>query len=303
MPVTPAPVSYQSQIVFKGALAGAQSGVPTLSVGASTQSLDWRDPLSANPSPAPIMIISPNAPNGEFMGSPDDAVGGTALAIVSPMPSAAPQVTFSVNGVQPNLVPTATPAPGVTPQPGVVGAINVSGSNAAENTQAAGTVTATIGAPVSQAPTTPVYEYRGIDIDCEMLYTNDMQGATWNGTTWVAASSPSNADIYATYTAPQCSAPWVAGTQAVLHTPYGGVLFNSATPCSDFSASQWSNTFTSIPLATVGTMLPDYSFNSILLFKTASGNIAKLCPTAIGNATEPILGGAIEVSGDSIDGF
>ena len=308
IPATPAPVVpvYQSQIVFTGALAGKQSGVSTLGVAlaAPQTSLNKRSPFAApGATPVPIMILSPNGPNDSFMGSTDNAVGGIVSVVVSPEPQTPVSIAMSFSGVQPSVVPTNSPAPTYTNPPGVVGVIGVAGSAAAVGTQAAGVATATVSAPVNQAPQTPIYEYQSIGLDCANIYPNDFGGASWNGTTWVGASSPATADIYMTDTSPQCNAPWATASQPTLNVPYGGVLFNNSTPCSSFTASQWSNTFTSIPMATVGTILPDYSMNAVLLFKTASGAIAKICPTATGNIQNPIYGGAIEVSGDSIDGF
>ncbi len=303
-PPTTAPVSYQAQIVFKGPLAGSQSGVSTLSTGREIQSMNQRGILAApGATPVPIMILSPNGPNDSFMGSTDNAVGGIVSVVVSPEPQTPVSIAMSFSGVQPSVVPTNSPAPTYTNPPGVVGVIGVAGSAAAVGTQAAGVATATVSAPVNQAPQTPIYEYQSIGLDCANIYPNDFGGASWNGTTWVGASSPATADIYMTDTSPQCNAPWATASQPTLNVPYGGVLFNNSTPCSSFTASQWSNTFTSIPMATVGTILPDYSMNAVLLFKTASGAIAKICPTATGNIQNPIYGGAIEVSGDSIDGF
>ena len=312
MPPTPAPVAYQAQIVFKGPLAGSQSGVSTLSGYRSVQSMNQRGILAApGATPVPIMVLSPTGPNDEFMGGTADSFGGTAEAIVSPMPSAAPHVAFSVSGANAVLASTPSPAPGVTSSPGVVGAVNVYGPNGSADSQSAGVVTAVIANPVSESPTTPVYDYESVALDCGNVFPGDIPGASWNGAAWVPATSPANADIYLTdsttlntgATQLVCPAPWAQGNQPVLHTPYGGVTYNTDTPCAAFAASQWSNTFTSIPMATLGTLMPDGSLNSVILFKTANGAIAKICPVATGNAQQAFYGGAIEVSGSSIDGF
>ena len=311
-PPTTAPVAYQAQIVFKGPLAGSQSGVSTLSGYRDVQSMNQRGILAApGATPVPIMVLSPDGPNDEFMGGSANSSGGTAEAVVSPMPSDVPQVMFSVSGAGAVLAPTPSPAPGVTSAPGVVGATNVFGPGGSVDSQSAGTVTATIANPVAQAPVTPVYDYESVALDCGNVFAGDVPGVTWNGTAWISAASPSNADIYMTDTTTlnpgatqlPCPAPWAYGNQPILHTPYGGVAFNTDTPCAAFSASQWTNTFTEIPMATLGALMPDGSLNAVVLFKTSTGAIAKICPVATGNGQQAFYGGAIEVSGAGVDGF
>ena len=311
-PPTPMPVAYQAQIVFKGPLAGSQSGVSTLSGYRDVQSMNQRGILAApGATPVPIMVLSPSGPNDEFMGGTANSFGGTAEAVVSPMPSAVPQVTFSVSGANAVLASTPSPAPGATSAPGVVGATNVYGPGGSADSQSAGTVTAAIANPVAQAPTTPVYDYESVALDCGNVFAGDVPGVTWNGTAWIPATSPSNADIYMTDTTTlnpgatqlPCPAPWAYSNQPILHTPYGGVAFNTDTPCAAFSASQWTNAFTDIPMATLGTLMPDGSLNAVVLFKTSTGAIAKICPVATGNAQQALYGGAIEASGAGVDGF
>ena len=309
-PPTTAPVSYQAQIVFKGTLAGSQSGLSTLSGYRSVQSMNQRGILAApGATPVPIMVIS--AANVE--GGPGYAFGGTVEAVVSPMPSALPQVAFSQTNPNAVIQATPSPAPGATPfplSPGVVGVADINGTSAA-NPQAAGAASASLANPVNATVSVPVYSYGVIEVNCALQYPGDAAGFAWNGSSWTPETTVAASDIYSTEPlsgAPQaaCAAPFTTplGTTAMIHFPYGAVAFSDDTPFSSLTASQWSNAFTSISCTTLMAPNPDGSINAEILFKTANGSIAKIFPNVVGgNSDQCDLAGAVEVSGDSIDGF
>ena len=307
-PPTTAPVAYQAQIVFKGPLAGSQSGVSTLSGYRDVQSMNQRGILSnVGPTPVPIMVLSPNAP-GTVFGSPQGAYGGTVEAVVSPEPSASPQVAFSSTNANAALSPAPTPAPGATPfnyGPGVVAVADVTGGSVV-NAQSAGTATATIASPVNAAPTTQVYAYQAIEVNCLLQFPGDAAGFSWNGSTWSPETTIAASDVYNTDASSGCAAPFDSGsgTTAMIHFPYGAVAISDDTPFASLTASQWSNAFTAIDCATLTAPNPDGSIDAEILFKTANGSIAKIFPNSVGgNSIQCSLAGAIEVSGDSVDGF
>ena len=307
MPPTPAPVAYQAQIVFSGPMAGSQSGVGTLSVGREIQSMN-RMPLAAG-TPAPIMVLS--APNVE--GGAGSSYGGTIQVYASPEPATPPAVTLSVTNPNAVITATPTPAPGQTPFPepsGVVAVADVNGVVSA-TAQTAGTAKASLASPVFASASAQVYSYGVIEVNCigsinpdtglyQPQYPGDSGGWQWNGTAWVADNNPATSDIYVTAPSPGCQGAFVSSAPT-LHAPYGATNISDDTDFAGISASQWTNAWTSIPASTLMTPNIDGSLNAIILFKTQSGAIAKLFPNAISSQGD--IAGAIEVSGDSIDGF
>ena len=308
VPATPAPIAYQAQIVFKGALAGSQSGASTLSIGRSIQSMNQRGILAApGATPVPIMVVSPmTASDNVGIAYGVSSLGGAVDVVVSPMPSSTPQVTFA--STNPNAV-LQTPAPNASPLPLPANAIaqQLVGSNPnALNAQSAGSITATVGSPISSSPSTAVYTYAAIDLLCAPFQSappGTFPAFAWNGTSWVGQNVIVGADIY--LSGPQCTDAGFQTneSQQTIHFPGGGATFSTDTPFAAFTASQWTNIETSIPVQSLDTMNPDGSFNSVILFKTASGAVAKIFPVDLGIANGGEYGGAIEVSGDSIDGF
>ncbi len=305
-PPTPQPVAYQAQLVFKGPLAGSQSGISTLSTGREIQSMNQRGILSApGATPVPIMVLSPNAP-GTVLGAPQGSFGGIVEVVVSPAPSASPQVAFSQTNANAAISPAPTPQPGQTPFPygaNVVAVADVTGGSTV-NAQSAGSATATITSPVNTAPTTQVFAYQVISVNCLLQSPGDAAGFAWNGSTWTPETTIAASDVYNTDASSGCAAPFDSGTTAVLNFPYGAVALSDAIPFSSLIASQWSNSFTSISCASLMAPNPDGSINATILFKTANGSIAKLFPNSVGgNSIQCSLGGAVEVSGSSIDSF
>ena len=309
-PPTTAPVSYQAQIVFKGPLAGSQSGVSTLSTGREIQSMNQRGILAApGATPVPIMVIS--AANVE--GGAGSVYGGVVQVYASPLPPSAPAVEMSQTNANAVVSATPTPMPGQTPFPeptGVVAVVDVTGTQS-NTPQQSGIATATLGSPVNASATVQVFSYGVIEVDCigginpdtglyQPQYPGDSPGWQWSGTAWLPDSDPGTSDIYSTAPSPGCQGSFVSSTPEI-HAPYGAVAISDDTPFSSLSASQWQNAWTSISSQTLMTPNPDGSLNAIILFRTKSGAIAKLFPNSI--STQGDIAGAIEVSGDSIDGF
>ena len=300
-PPTTAPVSYQAQIVFKGPLAGSQSGVSTLSTGREIQSMNQRGILAApGATPVPIMVVTALAANGTLDGSPANVYGGVVQVVVSPLPSASPQVAFSNTN---NAAVLATAAPTTLPS-GVIAQENVSSGNVV-NTQASGVVTAAITNPISQSPQTQVYAYAPISISCANPEpAGSSPGWAYANGAWAPALSPGASDIY--LTGPSCPGAFYATTPdptyAVLNFPGGGSTISTDTPFSSISATQWVNTETSVDLESINTPQPDGSFSGEVLAKTRSGSIFKIFPNSFGPFPGDVSG-AVEVSGASIDGF
>lgn len=298
-PPTPTPVAYQAQLVFKGPLAGAASGISTLSIGRSVQSMNQRGILAApGATPAPIMVVTALAANGTLDGSPSNIYGGTVQAVVSPAPSSSPSAAFS-NTNNAAVLGSISPAP--TLPANVVAEQNVTSGNVVD-TQSAGTVTATISSPVNQSVQTPVYAYAPISVTCENPEpAGSAPGWAYVNSAWVTESTPAASDIY--LTGPDCPGSFYAATaDAALNFPGGGLLFSTDTPFSSLTASQWVATQTSVDMQTIDALNPDGSQNTELLAKTRGGAIFKLFPNSFGPVPGDISG-AIEVSGNSIDGF
>lgn len=302
----PPQTQYTAQLRFVGTLAGhtamqsdlrrAQS--VTLGSGTST--------------PIPIMIVAPIFNNCMPYDCAVEPGGqqGIVQAVVSPMPSIAPSISFSQNANGVSIIATPTPAPSTTPAPLPSGVIAETGiGNTAPNVQSAGTATATIGNPVNAQPATPVYQYLGIAAVCDYTVGPGASevgpGWAWNGSAWKPVSDPTQADLYVT--GKYCTGSYVDATDAngTLHFPGGGTLLSTDTPFSAIAASQWSNTEASVTSAALGVANADGSYNAILVAKTRDGqHIFKIFPTAFGDDNGGLnYVGGVEVAGAGVDGF
>lgn len=305
-PPTNAPkIAYTAEIDFAGALGGAQtiqSGLRrVLSQGAPA-------------TPIPVQIVAPDY-NGSNIGY-DGCLGndcavdqGEVLVIVSPAPSAMPTTTLSNDTPHTTVVPTPSPSPGTTPGPEPTGTVSVQTiqGDGTINVQTAGNIVATIGAPVNLAPTTAVYQYLGIALECNIdprYPDGSSQGWKWTGTAWQADPDPSTADIYVTGS--KCNDGYgVAGDPGTLRFPGGGTFLSDDTPFSSVPASAWANTYTSMPMQSVlDTPNPDGSDNALLVAKTRSGVVFKTYPLELGaSAGTAIYVSGVDVSGAGPDGF
>lgn len=295
----PPTTTYSAQLRFVGALAGhtIQSDL--------RRAQEARTPLDAGvATPIPIMVIS--APEAKAIVN---AVG-YVQAVVSPFPSAAPNVTFTQTNPNAQIVPTPSPAPSSTPQPLPSGVIAQQyAQSTGIQTQSAGTVSATIGSPVNAQPTTPIYSYMSIALDC--YSPGDIAGGTsagyaahsgwqWTGSTWAPDDDISTADIY--IDGPNCVAKNPSESEATIHVPGGETRLSTDTPFTSVTVSQWANSETSFTTTQALAQNPDYSTNALVVGKTRDGaRIFKLCPFAV--EYNDGYFGAIEVSGDSVDGF
>lgn len=295
-------VTYSARLVFVGPLAGARA--QSAQIQPELQSLRPQDDDST---PAPIMIASAISNNCNFFCGVAGNSQGVVEALVSPQPSMTPATSFSQTAADVELEPTPTPAPSATPAPlpsGVVAEDGVA-SNGATEVQTSGTATATIGDPVDESPTSPVYQYFAIAADCVSSQSPSGSGPgwAWNGSAWVQVSTPAQADVYVTGSS--CDGNYNVGADGgTLHFPGGGVFVSTDTPFSSVSASQWSNAYTSMSIATLEIQNGDGSLNAELIAKTRGGAIFKLFPNSLGGSTGDMsFDGAIEVSGDSVDGF
>jgi hypothetical protein len=262
--------------------------------------------MDASATPIPIMVVS------SFQSGVDtSAYGGQVEAVVSPMPSVSPTVTFTQTNANAKVVATPTPQPGATPVPlptGVIAA-EILASTSAVQAQSSGTASAQIGSPVNQTPTTPVYSYMSIALDCYPGPSNLVGagsanpytahfGWKWTGSTWAPDDNVSDADIYVD--GPNCVAPNSSEGFATIHVPGGESQLSTDTPFSSVSASQ---TFsgTSVNLDPVPPLTnADGSNNALIVGKTRDGlHVFKLFPNHLGFG----IFGAVEVSGDSVDGF
>lgn len=296
-PPTPSPthtpgVSFASKLVFVGGLAGA-SIQSDLRRAQSVHTMDA--------STAPIMVVS--EPESGLDAS---AYGGQVEAEVSPLPAAPePAVTFTQDN--PNAV-LSTPAPGASPQPlptGIIAEAIVTGANAVQ-AQSAGTASATIGDPVNQTPTAPVYSYMSIVLDCNSgygvlgsAYTTHF-GWKWTGSTWTVDDNVSDADVY--IDGPSCVAANPSESDVTVHVPGGDTRLSTDSAFNSVTASQWANGETSFTLTQAITSASDGSQTALVIGKTRDGSTTfKLFPNGL-SAGQGFFG-AVEVSGDSVDGF
>jgi hypothetical protein len=292
---TPPSPTFSSKIVFLGSLAGhtIQSDLRRMESVA----------MDASATPVPIMVVSAPDANADVA-----VYGGAVQAVVSPEPAFTPSVSFSQNN--PNAV-VVTPQPSASPQAlptGVIAQVFVNGTNTVQ-AQSAGTASAIIGAPVNQTPTTPVYSYMSVALDCHN--PGDIAGGTslgyaahfgwkWTGSTWAPDDNVSDADIYVD--GPSCVASNPSETVATIHIVGGDTRISTDTPFNAVSASLWANVETSFTTTTALMTNADGSVNALVIGKTRDGSHTfKLFPNEVGSNDG--FFGAVEVSGSSIDGF
>lgn len=285
---TTVPVSYTARIEFKGALAQAQ-----------IQGWLQRAPLDDAASPSPIMVLS------TYTGGPtDDGYGGQVYAMVSPLPSASPSVSYD-SSTQGAALSTPNPAESPLPLPsGAIGYADVNGTNA--TSPCSGTATATIGSPVNETPTTKIYCYAPIAVDCS--YTPGVEGYgvgsglyyqhfgwKWDGTSWAPDDDDTTADVY--IDGPSCVDVNAGETVPTIHIPGGDMRLAVSVSFAAVSASQWANSETSFTLA-------DANTDGLVIGKTRDGSATfKWFSNSIQTYPGGIFGG-IETSGGAPgDGF
>ncbi len=307
--VPPPPVqqqSYTASIRFVGPLAGAQ-------MQSDLRQAQSVSPMSAA-TPLPIMIMSPIA-NGMVGGSIFVGTNqqGVVQAIVSPSPGSTPAVTFSQTDTSATIAPTPTPAPGITPPPLPAGVVAENGvaSNGVDNVQASGVATAAVGSPVNQSPSTAIYQYMALGVDCiaptgagHLPSGSGEPGWYYTGSGWAQTTDPTKADIYVTGS--KCDGSYaVPGDNGTLNFPGGGTLISTDTPFSALAASQWANTETSVGMSALMLQNADGSINAELIAKTRDGlHIFKVFPNSVGGSAGDLdYEGAVEVSGAGVDGF
>lgn len=298
----PPATTYSAHLRFVGALAG-QTAIQSDLRRAQSVALD-----AGTATPIPIMIAAPiETVSGLGCVANECGVGGVVQVVVNPAPSASPAATtFANTAAHVKIVATPTPQPGATPAPlpsGVIAEANVQ-NDGTDNVQSSGIASASIGAPVNQQPTTQVYQYMAVGLECTPRDSTYSPGWAWNGSGWVTVFNPSQADLYVTGSG--CSGNFaVAGDTGTLHFPGGGTTISSDTPFSSVNASQWTNAQTGIAGSTLTAANPDGSVNAIIVAKTRDGqHIFKVFPNymaAYGNGLD--YAGAAEVSAAGVDGF
>lgn len=292
-PTVKPPISYTSKLVFDGALAGHTVQADIRQVQIATDAA----------TPIPIMVVEPPVANKDT-----SVYAGDLQVVVSPMPSAVPSVSVSQTDSGATIVSTPSPGPGQTPQPlptGVIAQVQVNGANVVQ-TQSAGTASATVGAPINETPSAPVYSYMSIEPSCltGMISPGGLQpayahhfGWQWTGTTWAPDDDVSSADVY--MDGPNCTAQNPSESGPIIHIPGGDVRISTDTPFNSITASQWSNAETSYDPNATGLVNPDGSFQCVVIGKTRDeSHVFKWFAANAG-----CLFGAIETSGTSVDGF
>lgn len=293
---TTAPVSYSARLIFTGALAGKQEIQSDLS----------RVPQSGDATPVPIMVVLP-VPNsgGTIGGTPSNSFGGTVSVEVSPMPSSVPSITFTnTNGASVLQTPNPSASPTALPS-GVIYQANVFGDPNA-TTQGSGVVSANIGSPVNASPTTAIYAYASISLECTTpMSAGSAPAWKWDATTsaWEIVSTIADADVY--LTGPACNIPGFVTTETwpTLHVPGGGTMYVNTMCFCDLVAASEANSGTAFDLHAVITFNPDHSQNSIFEGRTRDGsNVFALYPNSLGSYPGE-YSGAAKVSGHSPDDF
>jgi hypothetical protein len=299
-------VSYASKLVFVGPLAGVRSQ-SAQQIQPELASLG-RIQDDETSTPTPIMIASAISNNCNFGCNVAGSEQGVVEALVSPQPSVTPTISFSQTATDVEIVATPTPAPSASPEPLPSGVIAEAGvaSNGDSEVQSTGTATATIGDPVDESPTTPVYQYLAIAADCiaDDSPSSSGPGWAWNGSAWTQVSNPSQADVYVTGSS--CDGLYnVVGDSGTLHFPGCGAFVSTDTAFCSLLASQWADTYTSMSIATLEIQNGDGSINAELIAKTRNGSYTfKVFPNALGgSAGDMSFDGAIEVSSSGVDGF
>jgi len=281
---TPAPTStplvYAAKIVWAGSMHYATAGLG-----------DVR-PASIDSSSGAILMVAGDSTDPTAQGS--DPRGATVAAQVSPAPTSYPTTTFSTTGISAvaTIAPTPTPAPSTSPQPPTIllepGQTNQSG---------AGTVTATIAAPVASATTAPAIVYPMLTLNCGRAVPTGEHifGVKLVGTSWVDDPDPTTADLYLGTNNVGCF-PGDSSTANTLYYPGGGVILDSTNAFDLIATTDWANSGTSVDIGAVANVM-----DKTLVFKTRGGVFAKYHPVAYG--AYPDLGGAIEVHGQGLDPF
>ncbi|MHB8406250.1 MAG: hypothetical protein ACYDCJ_12585, partial [Gammaproteobacteria bacterium] len=302
-PPPPPATTYSASLRFVGPLDGVQ-------IQSDLRQAQSVSPMSAA-TPLPIMIMSP-IENGYIGGSIYVGTNqqGVVQAIVSPSPASTPTVTFSQTDASATIAPTPTPQPGITPPPLPAGVVAENGvaSNGVDNVQASGVASAVIGSPVNKSPTTAIYQYMAVGVDCVSNRSSNpaSSGPGWyyTGAGWAQTTDPTKADIYVTGS--KCDGSYaVPNDNGTLNFPGGGTLISTDTPFSALSASQWANTETSVGMAALMLQNADGSINAELIAKTRDGlHTFKVFPNAVGGSAGDLdYEGAVEVSGAGVDGF
>ncbi|MHB1770094.1 MAG: hypothetical protein ACYCPH_03430 [Minisyncoccota bacterium] len=309
VPPNPPPpaTTYSASLRFVGPLDGVQ-------IQSDLRQAQSVSPMSAA-TPLPIMIMSP-IENGYIGGSIYVGTNqqGVVQAIVSPSPASTPTVTFSQTDASATIAPTPTPQPGITPPPLPAGVVAENGvaSNGVDNVQASGVASAVIGSPVNQSPTTAIFQYMALGVDC-IAPTGPIgvlpsgagePGWYYTGTGWAQTTDPTKADIYVTGS--KCDGSFaVPGDNGTLNFPGGGTFISTDTPFSALTASQWANTETSVGISALMLQNADGSFTAELIAKTRDGlHTFKVFPNSFGGSAGDFdYEGAVEVSGAGVDGF
>lgn len=288
LPSTQPHVTYTAQLLFVGVLGGR-------TLQGDLRAVQLRSPMAASANAIPIMVVSPITTQGN-VGAVYGGIGGDVEVQVSPQPTSSPAVTFSNTNAHAKL---ATPAPG-TPQPlpsGVV-AQNPIFSDGTPNVQSAGAASAQIGPPVNQTATASVYTYLPISLECILQHPGSASAWQWTGSAW-ATTDLAHADIY--MSGPNCALA-SSEANAILHIPGGFTTFSTDVSFAGLTASQWTNTQTTLDMSTATQLNADGSTNDVIVGKTADGtHVFKLFPVSVGMNEE--YSGAVEVAGAGVDGF
>lgn len=278
---TATPLAYAPKIVWSGAMhystgTGAGSFIPA----------------SIDSSSGAILMVAGDSTDPTAEGS--DPRGATVTAQVSPQPTAYPETTFTTTGITAiaTIAPTPTPGPSASPQPPTIllepGQDNASG---------AGTVTATIAAPVAAATTAPAIVYPLLTLNCGRAVPTGEHifGVQWDGSQWVDDPDPTTADLYLGTNNAGCF-PSDPSTGNTLYYPGGGVILDSTNAFDLVATTDWSNAGTSVDIGLVANVM-----DKTLIFKTRGGIYAKY--HAVSYSGDPDLSGAIEVHGQGLDSF
>lgn len=274
---TATPVTYTAKIVVRGGANTLQSDLR------HTESVT----LASSATPAPIMLGAPpflSLPSGYSGGINGESV--TVQAQVSPQPSSTPTATFSTTASGTQFAPLPSPLPDT--QQLVDTTPNQSASSQ--------TVTATIPSLNTQAT-------RTLDIYPEtfLFWSSSKPTPTGmsNGITLqsgkVVATNAGAGDVY------------LDGKGNLLISG-GAIAISGDTLYCNLAASQWQNTFTSIPLNSIATQLTGSGTltNQNTIFKANDGEIGKITFLSImpGNGGgDQMLEIWVQVAGHSIDGF
>lgn len=309
------PTTYTVRIAFHGGDA-----LHSQSLGRSTEVfIHPFDTTTAGQSP--VVMSVPNPANSYFAND-DVQSQGVASAVVDPAPSAQPDATFNVVGA-PNVSVNALPVPTPTGSP-------VPPQAALQADQGAAPVAATLNANVNVAGATitdavPLFLVSPGHLACgdvplydrnsQIESTDQWGGVTITGGVVAQATDINSADLY-------LDGSWCtqdgfvnqADTDVTLYAPHGAVLISSTvTSFASLTAAMWSNSFTSITLASLEQQATDpVTPKDELLVQTASGKVVEIALNEIGSGTPPsngvhgtpaTLNFSYQQSGYSVNGF